>query len=92
MEWLLGFVDHPLLLLCALLITVPVMNQYWKWFFGDIAGFGEDVKDAVVPDWYALLRGRYWEGEWAELKIVFFVLLFFGTVAAVYKIGVAIFF
>jgi hypothetical protein len=92
MQWLRGFVDHPLLLLIALLIAAPVMYQYWKWFFGDLAGFGTDAKDAAIPDWYAFLRGRYWQGEWAELKIIVFLLLFVGVVAALYKIGTAIFF
>ena len=51
-----------MLLLVALIIAIPVLLQYFKWFFGDAAGLRQDVEDAAVPDWFAFLRGRYWEG------------------------------
>ena len=85
-------VDHPWLLLMAVAVAFPVLSQYFKWFFGDAAGLREDVVDAAMPDWLAVLFGRFWQGEWAEVKIGAFLLLVIGFTAALYKIGVMIFF
>lgn len=92
LEWLGGYVDHPPVLLLALAIAIPVMPRYWRWFFGNAEESIQGLKDALVPDLWAALKGRYWEGEWAELKLAGFVLLGIGFVAALYKIGVDIFY
>lgn len=80
-------VKHPFLLATSILLSLPVLWQYWKWMFGGTEGFLDDVRSAAEPDWFALWKGRYWEGEWAELKIGFFVFLCGGLVAAFYKLG-----
>ena len=92
MNWLRGYVDHPFLLVLAICVAIPILWQYWQWLFGGIHNFVEDVKDAAAPDWYAFLRGRYWEGEWAELKIVVFMLLCVGLAAALYTMAVKVLF
>ena len=92
MEWLSRNIDHPLLFILAITISLPVLKQYWKWVFGDTSNFVSDVKDAAMPDWYAFFRGRYWESEWAELKIGFFIILCISCVAAAYKLGVTVFY
>lgn len=35
-----------------------------------------------------MLRGRYFEGQWAELKLIFFALIAVGAIASFYRIGV----
>ncbi len=92
MDSLCGHVDHPWLLLLAIAIAIPVLFQYFKWFFGDVAGLRDDAVNVALPDWLALLMGRFWQGEWAVVKIGAFILLVAGFTAALYKIGVMIFF
>lgn len=92
MDGLTGIVDHPFLLLVAIVVAAPVLYQYFKWFFGNAAGLGEDAAQAALPNWFAALCCRYWESQWEALKIGFFVLLASGVVTALYKIGVMIFF
>ena len=92
MNWLTEYIEHPFLLFLSICIAVPILMNYVGWLFGGSRGLAEDLKVAALPDWYAFLKGRYWESEWAELKIGAFVLLCFGFVAALYKIGVKIFF
>lgn len=92
MEWLTDIVDHPWLLLIAVVIAAPVLYQYFQWFFGYGAGLQEDALRAAEPDWCALLRDRCWEGQRAELKITCLAVLVIGVVAAMYKIGMLVFF
>ena len=92
LEWLERYVDHPAVLLLSIAIAVPVMLRYWQWFFGNAEESVQDLKDALVPDLWAALKGRYWEGEWAELKLASFLLLGLAFVAALYKIGVDVFY
>ena len=80
-------VDHPWLLLACLALSVMPLKEMWRLIFGDGADFIEDVKIAAVPDWYAWLKGRYWEGEWAELKLLFFALCGVGVPTALYRLG-----
>lgn len=92
MTWLTQNIEHPYLLLITTIIAIPVIWQYWKWIFGDINSFGEDLKVAALPDLFAALLGRYWESEWAELKIGFFIVLCVGVIAATYKLGTILLF
>lgn len=92
MNWVTEHVDHPLLLIAAICIAVPILRHYWQWFFGSIHDFATDLKDAAAPDWCAFLRGKYWEGEWAGLKIGAFILMSVGFVAAIYTIAVKVFY
>jgi len=92
MTWLNQNIDHPFLLLIATIIAIPIIWQYWKWMFGDIGAFSDDIKDAALPDLFAAYIGRYWESEWAALKIGLFLLLCVGVIAATYKLGSIIFF
>ena len=92
MSDLLTFVDHPWILGAAICLAIPVIWGYWRWFFGDAEDFATDLEDADYRDWINLLRGRYWEGEWAEVKIIWFVIISGGFVAALYAIGVRVFY
>ena len=91
MDWLIRYVDHPVLLLISVVIAVPVLHQYFKWFFGDASGLRNDIADAAVqtglPSSWTL-----WQGEWAEVKIGTFLLLVVSFTAALYKIVIMIFF
>jgi len=91
MTWLLKSIDHPYLLLLAVVVAIPILIQYWKWIFGDMGGFVSDITLGGMPDWLAFLRGKYWEGEWAEIKIIFFILICCALTASFYKIATLIF-
>ncbi len=82
-----GGVNHIFLLLFSICLAIPVLLQLWEWMFGDLRGFFSDLFEASLPDWLSLLRMRYWEGEWAELKLGLFLLLCIGVPAAFYKVG-----
>jgi hypothetical protein len=77
MNWLNQYIDHPVLLLVTTSFAGLVLGQYWKWVLGDIRSFGEEVTNAVLPDLYAFILGRYCKSEWAEPKIGFFALLLY---------------
>lgn len=88
----MGFLDvaHPWLLICAIMVGIPLIFFFWGWCFGDLRQFIADITDASMPDLWQALRGRYWEGEWAELKLGFFLLYSFGIMAALYKLATVI--
>jgi hypothetical protein len=92
MEWLINLIEHPLLLIPAIVLAFPVIKQYFKWFFGDLGGFTSDVSLSAMPDIYAMFKGKYLEGEWAELKIFFFILTCICLIAFIYKIASLIFY
>lgn len=85
MRWLTEFVDHPYLLALAVLVALPLLWQYFRLFFGDLGGFVDDAELGGASDWDTLLKGRYVDGQWAELKIAFFVLICVALVASFYK-------
>ena len=80
------------MLLAAICLAIPVIVGYWRLFFGNLKDFSQDLEDAAYPDWIAFLRGRFWEGEWVELKLLWFVIITVGLVAAFYVIGVKTFY
>lgn len=92
MEWLSQFVDHPWLFVATSCLALLCLWPFWRWFFGDIYGFSEDVSDASTSDTINFIRGRYWEGEWASLKLAAFAALSFGAVASFYKLATVILF
>lgn len=69
MDWLLRHIEHPLLFAFTTLLALACLRPFFAWFFGDWRGLLEDVRDAGMPDLLMLFRGRWFEGEWAELKI-----------------------
>lgn len=66
----------------AVTAPIPIQREFGKWFFGDLGGFAQDVKLAALPDLFAALKASFWDGEWAEVKLLYFALLCFGTNAA----------
>lgn len=92
MSWLAQFVDHPNLLILAATVAAPILWQYFKWFFGDMGGFVSDAALGGAPDWYAFLKGKYWEGEWVELKIGFFLFICVALIASFYKAATLVFY
>jgi hypothetical protein len=76
----------------AVVVAAPILWQYFKWFFDDLSGFISDASLGGLPDWYAFLKDKYWEGEWAEVKIFFFLLLCVGFTASLYKAATLIFY
>ena len=85
------YIDHPWLLLLALVVSVPFICQYWIWLFGSVGGFKEDLMDASEWDIFAAFKGHYWEGEWAEFKIGLFILLSILIIATFYKVATMLF-
>lgn len=92
MTWLARYIEHPYLLTLAVFVAAPILWQYMKWLFGDLSGFISDATLGGLPDWYTFLINKYWEGEWAEIKIVFFLLLCIGFIASLYKVAKLIFY
>lgn len=92
MDWLTNLIEHPILLILAIALALPVIKQYFKWFFGDLSGFTSDASLGAMPDIYAMFKGKYLEGEWAELKILFFILICICLIAFIYKIASFIFY
>lgn len=86
LQSLIPWVDHPWLLLACLALSVPPLREIWRMIFGDAADFAEDLRLAALPDWWAWFQGRYWDGQWAELKLTVFALLCVGLPAALYRI------
>jgi hypothetical protein len=89
--WPLSEIDHPIVLLLATLAAAPILLQYFKWFFRDTLSFLDDAILAGLPDWWTLFTDRYLEGEWAEIKLIYFFIICGGLVASFYKIGTLIF-
>ncbi len=92
MELIEKYVDHSWLLIIVIIIALPIIWQFWKLFFGNLREFISDVTIGGLPDLFAFLTGRFWESEWAKFKIIFFILLSVGTMAALYKLGSTIFY
>lgn len=86
LQSLIPWVDHPWLLLACLALAVPPLREIRRLLFGGGADFTEDLALAALPDWRAWLQGRYWDGQWAELKLALFALLCVGLPAAFYRI------
>ncbi|WP_027359183.1 hypothetical protein [Desulforegula conservatrix] len=74
MKWLKDYIEQPLLLAITFILSLPIFWNFGKWLFGDFKGLENDIKNTMSPDWFALITGRYSEGEWSKLKIMIFVL------------------
>ena len=85
-----GVIDHPWLLVLAVGLAIVCLIPWFKLFFGDCFNFGSDVADAALPDLLAALMGRFWKGEWAEVKLLYFGLLVVGVTAAWYHVCVMV--
>lgn len=90
MGWQSEYLEHPFLLILSICFAVLFSSYVWEAFFGDVKGFVQDIKDAALPDLFACLMGRYWDGEWAELKLGVFILIFIGLVLVFFKGGLTI--
>jgi len=85
MNWFKDYVEHPFLLAITFIISLPVFWSYGKWLFDDFDGLASDIKNAVSPDWFTLITGRYSEGEWSKLKIMIFVLTWIVFMLSLYN-------
>ncbi len=86
MDGLLSGIRYPWLLVLAFVISIPIFWQCWKWFFGDLKSFRDDVSGALVPSFLTVVWGSFYQAEWAELKIFFLLLICSLEIAAVYKL------
>ncbi len=91
LDWASGYVDHPWLLLVAIPVAIMFLAPWFRWFFGNLRGLGEDVTVASIPDCISVFTKYFWRGEWAEVKLLYFVLLCIGVVAALYHVFVLLF-
>jgi hypothetical protein len=79
-------IEHPLLLGLLALANWPVYREFMRMFFGDLDGFADSLHFWFIPDLISLLRGQYWDDQWAELKLGLWALLCVSTVVSEYKL------
>lgn len=78
------FLDHPGIMIAVGILSIPIYVTLAKIFFGEgFESLGEAIKYFFWPDWYSLLKGKYWEDWSASMKLNIFLFLCCGWVAAV---------
>ncbi|WP_321531058.1 hypothetical protein [uncultured Desulfuromonas sp.] len=78
------FFDHPIVLIVVGILSLPLYFTLAQIFFGDkFESLGETIKYLIWPDWYSLLRGRFWEDYFASTKFYIFIFMCFGWAASV---------
>jgi hypothetical protein len=60
----------PLLIAGSIPFYIAVAWAY----FGDWHGFVESIRYSLTPDIISLLRGEWEDDQWAQLKLVFYIL------------------
>lgn len=78
------FLEHPVLLAILIAANWPVYRWLVQIMFGGGDGLGEAIKFWFIPDIYSFFSNRYFEDQWAELRLAVWAALCVGTVAAEY--------
>ncbi len=73
---------HVTLIIVLAVVNLPVYYLFYKLVFKDLSDFGQSVKYCLMPNLFSLFRGEYFKDQWATLKMVFFVVMCVGAVAA----------
>jgi len=79
-------IDHPFLLTMLAILNVPWYLYLLRGMFGDSEGIRESLRYMLTPDFISALRGRFWEDQWAEMKLFTFVLACALTVGGEYAL------
>jgi hypothetical protein len=88
-------VAHPVLLVVVLVLATPLLWLFWRQLFGTRKDLLEDLERHHRVDWSPLkvaLRGEHQEHAWSSMRLLLFLLLGVGFVAALYRAGTLIFF
>ena len=81
------FFEHPIVLIGVGVLSLPMYYTLAQIFFGDkFENLGDTIKHLIVPDWYSLIRGRFWDDYLATTKFYLFIFLCVGWAAAVTEI------
>lgn len=79
-EWF----EHPTLLLILIVINLPVYKIFMDVFLGNFDGFKESVWYGFIPDIISAFKGEFWDDQWAEIKLAYYLALCILTVLAEY--------
>jgi uncharacterized protein YybS (DUF2232 family) len=77
-----GWVDHPILLLIAGVLSAPLVWVVAKAFFRNIA---EDVQETSYPLLDAM--SLYFSESWLFVKVLYFLVVCIMLIAMFYRIG-----
>lgn len=83
MQYLEEFVDHPLALIAAVVLSAPFLWQIAKSMFADIE---EDVMDAAPYALIDLLGGPTFI-TWLPIKLIWFTIVSAAFIVMFYKLG-----
>jgi hypothetical protein len=76
--------DYPYLLLALVILNWPLYRLWGEVFFPGQGDFSESLYYWLVPDIVSLFRGEWHQDQWAQLRLVGFVLICAASVAAEY--------
>ncbi len=68
----------------AVICTVGVLVLLFKPVFGNKSEFFRCLRYYFTPDIISLFRGKYWQDQWAELKLGLWLILGVAAGVAVY--------
>ena len=78
------FIDHPKVLLFIAIISIPLYAVLARGLWGNRIESLRDLIDALMrPDIIALFKGKYWEDQLQEEKLLFFLFLCAGWACAI---------
>lgn len=81
-------IDHPVLLIVALVVAAPVLWLFWRQFFGDREDLADDLErlhQVRRSPLRVALRGEYQDHAWSSLRLLIFLLIGFGFAAGLYR-------
>lgn len=87
----LAFVDKPMLFLGASFAAIPLYIGIAQIFFDGWDDFLDSLRYIYQPQWLSLLRGEWYEDQWASIKFLFYLLVCIAMATTVYKIAKLIF-
>lgn len=62
-------------ILLSVVAALAVMRLTFSWFFDDFEDFKECLMLWFTPDIIDIFRGQFVEGFWADIKILFWLLV-----------------
>ena len=79
-----NMLDHPVLLIILSIVNIPIYIVLMGAFFGELGGLIESIRYWSTPDIISAFRGEFIDGQWAKLKLGFYIGLCALTIAAEY--------
>ena len=77
-------VSNPTLLGTLAVLNVPLYLGLGRIAFRDWEGVREALRYWITPDWWSWISGRGFDDAWAELKIVWYLVVCASLVASEY--------